>query len=335
MSSPIILCRVKALYTFDGTEPTALSFSKGDSIDVLAQLDSGWWDGWCNGKRGWFPSNYVEVIDELSEDLEVDQQDGLELGGLMSDRRSSRELQTQRISTTAAVPLDIKHHRLSFTGMASDDPKSDSSNSYEQQTLLLDNASELPPGWRLQLTDNGHVFYNEVTGDVRHNLEIDESNGSISESAEDDELLDQSEQSQSQSRDSQSHQSRDSLSQGGLDSQSHQSRDSLSQSRDSQSHQSRDSQSHYREDNERSVYSESMDESSVFEVGMSNTLDAVTLPEHWVSEVTPQGRTYFRHQVTNDIAWDMQSLLHGTQSSSNSVRYSIFLLRSGRAAKSY
>lgn len=46
MSSPIILCRVKALYTFEGTEPTALNFDKGDSIDVLAQLDSGWWDGW-------------------------------------------------------------------------------------------------------------------------------------------------------------------------------------------------------------------------------------------------------------------------------------------------
>lgn len=215
----------------------------------------------------------------MIEDLEVDQQDGLELGGLMSDRRSSRELQTQRISTTAAVPLDIKHHRLSFTGMASDDPKSDSSNSYEQQTLLLDNASELPPGWRLQLTDNGHVFYNEVTGEVRHNLDIDEDNASISESAEDDELLDQSEPSQSQSRDSQSHQSRDSLSQG-RDSQSHKSRDSLSQSRDSQSHQSRDSHPQFREDNTRSVYSESMDESSVFEadsVGMPYPLDGVTV----------------------------------------------------------
>ncbi|KAG1453918.1 hypothetical protein G6F56_007448 [Rhizopus delemar] len=41
---------------------------RGDSIDVLTKLDSGWWDGWCHGERGWFPSNYVQE-DTPEEDM--------------------------------------------------------------------------------------------------------------------------------------------------------------------------------------------------------------------------------------------------------------------------
>jgi hypothetical protein len=62
MSSPIILCRVKALYTFEGTEPTALAFNKGDSIDVLAQLDSGWWDGWYVSLVPVSPTELVSAV---------------------------------------------------------------------------------------------------------------------------------------------------------------------------------------------------------------------------------------------------------------------------------
>ncbi|KAI9007925.1 ras guanine nucleotide exchange factor domain-containing protein [Phycomyces nitens] len=47
---------------FSDKETSSLNFEKDDYIDVLTQLDSGWWDGWCNGSRGWFPSNYVEIV---------------------------------------------------------------------------------------------------------------------------------------------------------------------------------------------------------------------------------------------------------------------------------
>ncbi|ORE01477.1 SH3-domain-containing protein, partial [Rhizopus microsporus var. microsporus] len=50
---------VRAVYPYYSEEKSSLSFKKGDYIDVLAKLDSGWWDGVCNGERGWFPSNYV------------------------------------------------------------------------------------------------------------------------------------------------------------------------------------------------------------------------------------------------------------------------------------
>ncbi|KAF1796063.1 SH3 domain-containing protein [Mucor lusitanicus] len=57
-----VICRVRALYAYESNDPSSLSFKPNAIIDVLAQLQSGWWDGWSNGKRGWFPSNYVEVL---------------------------------------------------------------------------------------------------------------------------------------------------------------------------------------------------------------------------------------------------------------------------------
>ncbi|KAI5810996.1 ras guanine nucleotide exchange factor domain-containing protein [Peziza echinospora] len=53
---------VRALYSFRSEDPTSLSFSQGDMIQVLTQLESGWWDGIVHGQRGWFPSNYCVVV---------------------------------------------------------------------------------------------------------------------------------------------------------------------------------------------------------------------------------------------------------------------------------
>ncbi|KAL7271979.1 cell division cycle-related protein [Rhizina undulata] len=53
---------VRALYNYSADDPTSLSFSQGDVIQVLTQLESGWWDGIVHGQRGWFPSNYCAII---------------------------------------------------------------------------------------------------------------------------------------------------------------------------------------------------------------------------------------------------------------------------------
>ncbi len=54
----------RALYDYQSEDPSSLSFKKGDIIEVLTRLDSGWWDGLLNDERGWFPSNYVSVISD-------------------------------------------------------------------------------------------------------------------------------------------------------------------------------------------------------------------------------------------------------------------------------
>lgn len=54
---------VRAKFDFEATDPSALSFSQGDVIEVYTKLESGWWDGMLGETRGWFPSNFVEVIE--------------------------------------------------------------------------------------------------------------------------------------------------------------------------------------------------------------------------------------------------------------------------------
>lgn len=44
---------VTALYDYESPDESSLSFQKDDVIQVLHMLESGWWDGICNGARGW------------------------------------------------------------------------------------------------------------------------------------------------------------------------------------------------------------------------------------------------------------------------------------------
>ncbi|KAJ9125105.1 hypothetical protein QFC22_000058 [Naganishia vaughanmartiniae] len=56
---------VQAEYPFTSPDGSALSFARGEVIEVLTQLESGWWDGLLvGGERGWFPSNYVRRIED-------------------------------------------------------------------------------------------------------------------------------------------------------------------------------------------------------------------------------------------------------------------------------
>ncbi|KAK9449913.1 ras guanine nucleotide exchange factor domain-containing protein [Limtongia smithiae] len=53
---------VRALYDYTSHEPYSLCFNAGDIIAVCIQLDSGWWDGRIGRRRGWFPSNYCQLL---------------------------------------------------------------------------------------------------------------------------------------------------------------------------------------------------------------------------------------------------------------------------------
>lgn len=59
---PTFFCR--ALYDYQSRDASSLSFRRNDIIEVLTRLESGWWDGLLGEERGWFPSNYVEVISD-------------------------------------------------------------------------------------------------------------------------------------------------------------------------------------------------------------------------------------------------------------------------------
>ncbi|XP_061362566.1 SH3 domain-containing protein 3 [Gastrolobium bilobum] len=50
----------EAMHPFSAESEKELSFSKGDYVVVRKVSPSGWSEGECNGKAGWFPSGYVE-----------------------------------------------------------------------------------------------------------------------------------------------------------------------------------------------------------------------------------------------------------------------------------
>ncbi|KAK8855919.1 ras GEF [Apiospora arundinis] len=83
---------VRALYDYEADDRTSLSFHEGDVIQVITQLESGWWDGVINGVRGWFPSNYCQTItspDEIPDAMQNGEiaaaEDDLEDQGLYDD----------------------------------------------------------------------------------------------------------------------------------------------------------------------------------------------------------------------------------------------------------
>jgi len=60
-----IVTRVRALHTFEPTEPGELAFEKGDVIKVVDRGYKDWWRGQLKGRTGIFPVNYVVSIDYL------------------------------------------------------------------------------------------------------------------------------------------------------------------------------------------------------------------------------------------------------------------------------
>jgi len=52
----------KGLYDFKANDARELSFKKNDKLRIIAQDDDGWWSAELDGKLGYVPSTYVELI---------------------------------------------------------------------------------------------------------------------------------------------------------------------------------------------------------------------------------------------------------------------------------
>ncbi len=52
----------KALYDFEAENEEELDFKEGQTIKLMAKLDENWLEGETNGRRGRFPTTYVEIL---------------------------------------------------------------------------------------------------------------------------------------------------------------------------------------------------------------------------------------------------------------------------------
>jgi son of sevenless-like protein len=141
---------VKALYDYDADDRTSLSFRQGDIIQVITQLESGWWDGVINGVRGWFPSNYCTVVQRPSEQLDDD-----------------RDRDRDRVD----APDDHDTQSLGGTDYTNSDNESISANDTilpierHQDRGHGSSKEEEAAFWIPQATPDGRLFYfNTLTG---------------------------------------------------------------------------------------------------------------------------------------------------------------------------
>ena len=90
-------CRAK--YDYQSADDASLSFRRGDIIEVLTRLETGWWDGLLGEERGWFPSNYVDVITDEEADI------GLAALELQQQQQLQQLQQQQQLQQAANIQL--------------------------------------------------------------------------------------------------------------------------------------------------------------------------------------------------------------------------------------
>jgi len=136
---------VEAKFDFEAQDESQLSLKQGDIIQVISRLSSGWWDGICNGNRGWFPSNYVQDIDISQRQMKL--LPPQELGYDNQDEYGEE-----------FDPQQGRRHRLS-----------------ESSRRSGESGVRLPPQWGKKTTYDGQVYYfNKVTDETC--WDIDEIN---------------------------------------------------------------------------------------------------------------------------------------------------------------
>uniref|UniRef100_A0A3B4BPM4 Osteoclast-stimulating factor 1 n=1 Tax=Pygocentrus nattereri TaxID=42514 RepID=A0A3B4BPM4_PYGNA len=99
--------RCKAAFSYVPQNEDELELKIGDVIDVLGEVEEGWWEGSLNGKTGMFPSNFTKEMladeEDLAtppEDTRSSESDGGDSSSARSDAgsvASSSEIQPKKV----------------------------------------------------------------------------------------------------------------------------------------------------------------------------------------------------------------------------------------------
>ncbi|KAF8073629.1 ras guanine nucleotide exchange factor domain-containing protein [Lyophyllum atratum] len=158
-----LFCR--ALYDYEAQDASALSFHRGDIIEVLTQQPSGWWDGLLGDERGWFPSNYVELISDEEAEL-----------AFSASESSGPETSTTELQEHDSM-VDMSHAMMRGMSQAANEEWLENEVSSSANGLLAAETSSAETGsqssdfWMPQVTPDGQIYYvNTQTGQHSRDL---------------------------------------------------------------------------------------------------------------------------------------------------------------------
>jgi len=139
---------VRALFDFTGQDTSSLSFKRGDVIEVLNTLASGWWDGLLDDERGWFPSNYVQTITEQEAEAALSLRLGLQqqppLDPLLV-RQPQTQLEQQRLLQQQQQQQQRTQIDQRQVAQQSQQGQGQQRGPYEEDTQWLDDDDDQPP----------------------------------------------------------------------------------------------------------------------------------------------------------------------------------------------
>ncbi|XP_077988009.1 cytoplasmic protein NCK2-like [Glandiceps talaboti] len=98
--SDVVQSRAIVTYAYDAQRRDELPLAKGEEVAVMEKSSDGWWRGECNGKVGWFPSNYVTNTSDFAQPPVIETPAAVE---------KPKDLGYQQQSPVVDVPKDFIH----------------------------------------------------------------------------------------------------------------------------------------------------------------------------------------------------------------------------------
>ncbi|XP_037677461.1 SH3 domain-containing kinase-binding protein 1 isoform X6 [Choloepus didactylus] len=110
--------RCQVAFSYLPQNDDELELKVGDIIEVVGEVEEGWWEGVLNGKTGMFPSNFIKELSGESDDLGISQDEQLsksslrETTGSESDGGDSSSTKSEgangTVTTAAIQPKKVK-----------------------------------------------------------------------------------------------------------------------------------------------------------------------------------------------------------------------------------
>ncbi|XP_057615510.1 SH3 domain-containing kinase-binding protein 1 isoform X7 [Chionomys nivalis] len=110
--------RCQVAFSYLPQNDDELELKVGDIIEVVGEVEEGWWEGVLNGKTGMFPSNFIKELSGESDELGISQDEQLsksslrEATGSESDGGDSSSTKSEgangTVATVAIQPKKVK-----------------------------------------------------------------------------------------------------------------------------------------------------------------------------------------------------------------------------------